>query len=188
NRKTLTELQNGKTEKTEYNYDTADRLEDYTTDISGNKIITKYTYENYNRKSENVGIIFFRPTEENIEGLKDEGLPEEITGRLLYLTDIEYATEDQFAEALKLAIGEVHTAQYRGMIIGAVQSEKPLKARDYEYDDLTDRLMTVGHTDWVEIIDNTDPDNPETLRVPVPKTVSYTYDDNGSMLTKSDSM
>ncbi|MCP3967058.1 MAG: RHS repeat protein, partial [Lentisphaerae bacterium] len=33
NRKTLTELQNGKTEKTEYNYDTADRLEDYTTDI-----------------------------------------------------------------------------------------------------------------------------------------------------------
>ncbi|MCP4567749.1 MAG: RHS repeat protein, partial [FCB group bacterium] len=188
NRKTLTELQNGKTEKTEYNYDTADRLEDYTTDISGNKIITKYTYENYNRKSENVGIIFFRPTEDNIEGLKDEGLPEEITGKLLYLADIEYATEDQFAEALKLAIGEVHTAQYRGMIVGAMQSEKPLKARDYEYDDLTDRLMTVAHTDWVEIIDNTDPDNPKTLRVPVPKTLSYTYDDNGSMLTKSDSL
>ncbi|MCP4487564.1 MAG: RHS repeat-associated core domain-containing protein, partial [Gammaproteobacteria bacterium] len=27
-----------------------------------------------------------------------------------------------------------------------------------------------------------------TLRVPVPKTLSYTYDDNGSMLTKSDSL
>ncbi|MCP4346294.1 MAG: hypothetical protein GY795_12305, partial [Desulfobacterales bacterium] len=188
NRKTLTETQNGITEKTEYNYDAADRLKDYTVKDSESIITAKYTYEGYNRKSEDVSIIFFGPTEENIEDLKNEGVPEEVTGKLAGLAGFGFATEDHFLNALKLAIGEADTAFYSPVILRAAQSEKPLRARDYEYENDSDRMRTVTHTDWTETVDDTDPDNPVTVRTPVTKTLSYTYDDNGSTVTKTDSL
>ncbi|MCP4348900.1 MAG: RHS repeat-associated core domain-containing protein, partial [Desulfobacterales bacterium] len=188
NRKTLTETQNGITEETEYNYDAADRLEDYTVRDSQSITATKYSYEGYNRKSENVGIIFFGPTEENIEELKNEDVPEEVTGKLAGLAGIEFATEDSFLNALKLAIGEADTAFYSPVIFKAAQGEKPLTAREYEYEDNSDQLKTVTHTDWIETTDDTDPDNPVTVRTPVTKTLSYTYDNNGSTVTKTDSL
>ncbi|MCP4490004.1 MAG: RHS repeat-associated core domain-containing protein, partial [Gammaproteobacteria bacterium] len=122
NRKTQAEKQDGTEETTDYNYDAADRLKNYTVNGSTDSIFTGYTYEAYNRKTEDV---------------------------------------------LKNGIS--------------------VKARVYDYESNTDRLRSVDHTDWVETIDNTDPDNPKIVRVPVPKTFSYTYDNNGNMLTKSDS-
>ncbi|MCP4351428.1 MAG: RHS repeat-associated core domain-containing protein, partial [Desulfobacterales bacterium] len=188
NRKTLAETQNGITEKTEYNYDAADRLEDYTVKDSQSITATKYSYEGYNRKSENTFIIYFGPTEESIEELKNEDVPEEVTGKLAGLAGFEFATEDSFLNALKLAIGEGNTALYSPVIFKAAQGEKPLRAREYEYEDNSDQLETVTHTDWIETVDDTDPDNPVSVRTPVTKNLSYTYDDNGSTVTKTDSL
>ncbi|MCP4486006.1 MAG: hypothetical protein GY820_01585, partial [Gammaproteobacteria bacterium] len=102
--------------------DAADRLKNYTVNGSTDSVFTEYTYEAYNRKTEDV-------TKNGIR----------------------------------------------------------VKARIYNYENNTDRLRNVDHTDWVETIDNTDPDNPKIIMVPVPKTIGYTWDSNGNMLTRSDS-
>ncbi|MCP4347940.1 MAG: hypothetical protein GY795_20750, partial [Desulfobacterales bacterium] len=113
---------------------------------------------------------------------------EEVTGKLAGLAGIEFATEDSFLNALKLAIGEADTAFYSPVIFKAARGEKPLTAREYEYEDNSDQLKTVTHTDWIETVDDTDPDNPVSVRTPVTKNLSFTYDDNGSMVTKTDSL
>ncbi len=54
NRTLQTELQNGLTETTTYNYDSLDRLKDFIVTDGSNITLTEYTFDSYNRKTEKV--------------------------------------------------------------------------------------------------------------------------------------